>query len=192
MHQDFEREILLTENGVNLFHIGFRRKQHKCLSVGNTQNLKKSLHALFDECFVFSGWVRQIIAVVNHGVFVVWIWGRLRLGQTAAFINRKAGVADKVGILFFQTAARGIRQRCRGQDCPLVSVKVETAHNLPCILRTVNEFYVVAVLLNPDQHIVYLFKQFCKGIADGIQIIRRKGGTVTSEIHAGINLNACR
>ena len=48
------------------------------------------------------------------------------------------------------------------------------------------------MLLDPDQHIVYLVKKLRKGFADGIQIIRGSKGTVVSEIHAGINLNAGR
>ena len=48
------------------------------------------------------------------------------------------------------------------------------------------------MLLNPDQHIIYLVKKLRKGLADGIQIIRSSKGTVVSEIHAGINLNAGR
>ena len=48
------------------------------------------------------------------------------------------------------------------------------------------------MLLDPDQHIIYLVKKLRKGLADGIQIIRSSKGTVVSEIHAGINLNAGR
>ena len=80
LHQDFIRKVLLAENGIDLLHIGFRRKQHECLSVGNAQDLKQSLHALFNEGFMFSGRVREIVAIVDHGVFIVWIWGRLWLG----------------------------------------------------------------------------------------------------------------
>ena len=80
LHQDFVRKIFLTENGVDLFHVGLCRKQHECLSVGNAQDLKQSLHTLFNEGFMFSGRVREIVAIVDHGVFIVWIWGRLWLG----------------------------------------------------------------------------------------------------------------
>ena len=80
LHQDFVRKIFLTENGVDLFHVGLRRKQHECLPVGNVQDLKQPLHALFNEGFVFLGRMREIVAVVDHGVFIVWIWGRLRFG----------------------------------------------------------------------------------------------------------------
>ena len=80
LHQDFVRKIFLTENGVDLFHVGLCRKQHECLSIGNAQDLKQSLHTLFNEGFMFSGRVREIVAIVDHGVFIVWIWGRLWLG----------------------------------------------------------------------------------------------------------------
>ena len=69
-----------NENGVDLFHVGLCRKQHECLSVGNAQDLKQPLHTLFNEGFMFSGRVREIVAIVDHGVFIVWIWGRLWLG----------------------------------------------------------------------------------------------------------------
>ena len=80
LHQDFVRKIFLTENGVDLFHVGLCRKQHECLSIGNAQDLKQPLHTLFNEGFMFSGRVREIVAIVDHGVFIVWIWGRLWLG----------------------------------------------------------------------------------------------------------------
>ena len=80
LHQDFVRKIFLTENGEDLFHVGLCRKQHECLSIGNAQDLKQSLHTLFNEGFMFSGRVREIVAIVDHGVFIVWIWGRLWLG----------------------------------------------------------------------------------------------------------------
>ena len=63
----------LTENGVDLFHVGLRRKQHECLPVGTVQDLKQPLHALFNEGFVFLGRLREIVAVLDHGVFIVWI-----------------------------------------------------------------------------------------------------------------------
>ena len=80
LHQDFVRKVFLTENGVDLFHVGLCRKQYECLSIGNAQDLKQSLHALFNKGFMFSGRVREIIAIVDYGVFIVWIWGRLWLG----------------------------------------------------------------------------------------------------------------
>ena len=66
------------------------------------------------------------------------------------------------------------------------------ANNFPCVFRAIDKFRVTTALLNPDQHIIYPVKKLRKGLADRIQIVRGSKGTVVSEIHAGINLNAGR
>ena len=73
---------------------------------------------------MFSGRVREIVAIVDHGVFIVWIWGRLWFGQAAAITSGKAGIADKIRILLFQRPARGVRQRGRGQDGSFITIEV--------------------------------------------------------------------
>ena len=89
-----------------LFHVGLCRKQHECLSIGNVQDLKQPLHALFNEGFMFSGRVREIVAIVDHGVFIVPPASASTRTTSSASCTMRARVAQAASHKRIKTAPR--------------------------------------------------------------------------------------